>query len=466
MEARQAAFLSEMEAWRDAKQSADTMAAMARNAASSYSTFGASNFATPFEAMSLELQNKMESANAKNAEFIRQFTANQEIRECYAEAAKIKATFDVQKGQIIRRATDLAAARQEFDRLVSEVQRAYAEGSAAVGHEARNRAPTFSHSYWYSEKADAYLREFEWAKRLVYLAMRAVEYEFQGSLGLRTSILTASYPDQLEQALLELKREVATRAINRRRPEEASVVWSLRDELLGIADMSGSPDSGERNFTPVQTFRERLWDKKFSIYDKNGVWVGQGLPFTVAPQGALLDRCAERVWRVTATIQGDGLSEKQPGAAIKVLKRNTFTSQWCEGRKPQNSNEAMQIGHLQPSRNLFRDLSDDVPAGETEAYSTAAVYPWFNVRRSDFYKVSYRDGASEELAGRGLYGDYILLFPAELLEGEAATNPAGSGLQANRRSNKFPLDRVEDVLIRFDYLSVDNFAARGLQVSE
>ncbi len=149
-----------------------------------------------------------------------------------------------------------------------------------------------------------------------------------------------------------------------------------------------------------------------------------------------------------------------------MLKRNTFSSQWCEGRRPQNSNDERQIGHLQPSRNLFRDIKGETPAGETDAYSTAAVYPWFNVRRSDFYKVTYRDGASEELAGRGLYGDYILLFPAELLEGEAVTNPAGTGLKPNARVNKFPLDRVEDVLIRFDYLSVDNFAARGLQVSE
>ena len=75
---------------------------------------------------------------------------------------------------------------------------------------------------------------------------------------------------------------------------------------------------------------------------------------------------------------------------------------------------------------------------ESQGFTAAGIYPWFNVRRSDFYKLSYQDGASEELAGRGLYGNYILLFPQALID---------SG---------FPLERVEDVLIRLDYLSVDN----------
>jgi hypothetical protein len=42
------------------------------------------------------------------------------------------------------------------------------------------------------------------------------------------------------------------------------------------------------------------------------------------------------------------------------------------------------------------------------------------------------------LAGRGLYGDYVLLFPKEL------------------QDKGFPLDRVEDILLRVDYLSIDN----------
>ena len=105
-------------------------------------------------------------------------------------------------------------------------------------------------------------------------------------------------------------------------------------------------------------------------------------------------------------------------------------------------------------------------AGETDAFSTAAIYPWFNVRRADFYKSQYAEGASQELAGRGLYGDYVLLFPAELLEGRSVPNPPDGQLKASFQIDQFPLDRVEDVLLRFDYLSVDNFAAKGVQVKQ
>jgi len=65
------------------------------------------------------------------------------------------------------------------------------------------------------------------------------------------------------------------------------------------------------------------------------------------------------------------------------------------------------------------------------------------VPRSQFYMSTYQTGSSDELAGRALYGDYILLFPKELLE-------AG-----------FPLNNVEDVLLRFDYYSIDNLPAIG-----
>jgi hypothetical protein len=158
----------------------------------------------------------------------------------------------------------------------------------------------------------------------------------------------------------------------------------------------------------------------------------------VLSAGALVNRCAERLWRVTATVQGDGLSARDPSAAVFLLKRNSFQSQWCQGR---GDKSLMQSSSIQPSRDLFRPGDIREPKDESGAWTAALLYPWFNVRRADFYKVQYRDGASEELAGRGLYGDYVLLFPKELVE------------------RGFPLDRVEDVLVRFDYLSVDNLPA-------
>ncbi len=81
------------------------------------------------------------------------------------------------------------------------------------------------------------------------------------------------------------------------------------------------------------------------------------------------------------------------------------------------------------------------------------LQPYFNVVRSDFYRDSYVTGASEALAGHGLYGEYILLFPeAGLLNWtQRATRPP------------FPLEKVQDVLLRFDFVAVTKQPALSLQ---
>jgi hypothetical protein len=94
---------------------------------------------------------------------------------------------------------------------------------------------------------------------------------------------------------------------------------------------------------------------------------------------------------------------------------------------------------MPPTSRLFHPSQQ----GGTEAAgiveTRAMLQPWFNVPRSELYRASYAEGASDELAGRGLYGDYVLLFPWDGLLDQG-----------------FHLEQVEDVLIRFDYLSVDD----------
>jgi hypothetical protein len=261
-----------------------------------------------------------------------------------------------------------------------------------------------------------------------------------------------------------MEQETLSRAINRRRPEEQAIVLSLRDDILGVPDSSNAPE-GERRQTPAQRFAESLWDKRYALYDRGGEWVGQGVPFNLRDFGILKNRCAERIWRLTGTIQGDGLSNREPGAPIMILKRNTFASQWCSNL---GNGEKYQWSRIQPSRHLFREFDVGGQLGETEQFSVASIYPFFNVRRNEFYRQMYQEGASEELAGRGLYGDYILMFPREMLLGETfqITNQPGEPGEIVSCSSSdvnpnacapFPLGKVEDVLLRFDYLSVDNF---------
>ena len=60
--------------------------------------------------------------------------------------------------------------------------------------------------------------------------------------------------------------------------------------------------------------------------------------------------------------------------------------------------------------------------------------------RGEFEKENYSQGATTELAGRGLYGDYALFIPAGVLSVDG-----GEGLR---------LERIDDILLRLDYVSV------------
>jgi hypothetical protein len=380
-------------------------------------------------------------AEAAYNDLLQRNSETKEIFACLSEAHTLKVSIDADLAVIKTRSADGLAAAVTLDAEIATISQAVSAGKAALARETGRTFEGYAFHYWLDDKMERYRRDFLWAQRLTYLAMRAIEYEFQQSSSLRPTILSAQHPDQLEDALLVLKQDQASRSINRRRPEELSVVLSLRDDVLRIADRSGAP-AGERDWTPAERFRGRLSHPHFGVYDAAGRLMGQGIRFSLDPTAgkgqagvALTQRCAERLWRVTATVQGDGLSTREPGAAVLLLKRNTFASQWCAGL---TDGSVGQEASIWPSHNLFKPDETSASVGDAKAYTTAAIYPWFNIRRSEFYRVDYQQGASEELAGRGLYGDYILLFPRELLSGG------------------FDLDRVEDVLLRFDYLSVDN----------
>jgi hypothetical protein len=405
------------------------------------------------------MEEQMAIITEQHQTFLQNFAQEQAIRACFVEADKIRASFSSAKERIVIQATEAADALVDFENMRRETERAVANGTSQLAREEGRAFGGYSFHYWYDEKVSRYRREFDWAKRLVFLTLRAVEYEFQQTIPLRNEVFTATHPDQLEAALQSLQQEVATRAINRRRPEQASIVVSLRDDVLGLRDRTDAP-VGERAYSSSLIFRSRIWDPRYAVRDETGNYLGQGVPFSLAPQGSLTDRCAERLWRVTATLQGDGLSQSEPGAPVMVLKSNTFASQWCDGHEQPDS--LTQVGTLQPARNLFKDPQSSPETDEASYYSAAALYPWFNVRRAEFYREEYQDGASEELAGRGLYGDYILLFPRALLEGHTSPVPPPDGeVGVSVRDEAFPLDHVEDVLLRFDYLSVDNHPSVG-----
>ena len=137
---------------------------------------------------------------------------------------------------------------------------------------------------------------------------------------------------------------------------------------------------------------------------------------------------------------------------IQLLKANTFYSQWCD-RDAQESD--FQVASVRPSRNLFRDpdfFEGNFLNGpwrtlgvrnETNLDSIARIQAPFNISRDEFSNDEYENGNTSELAARGLYGEYTLVFPAGIL-----SLPTRSGV-----SDGLELRAVEDILLRLDYVS-------------
>jgi hypothetical protein len=384
---------------------------------------------------SIAFDNAAQDAERRFQEEMTMTRDRQELYDCYGAARKAKLRIDNAANAIEGAIASADQHMVAFSDLQTKVRNAVADGNGALAREDGRKVPPIAFHYWLDEKVDRFHKDFEWAKQLTYLSMLAVEYEYQQSLGLRSEILRATNPDQLSDAIRVMQQTQLSRTIDGKRPEAAHLVRSLVSDVLKLDDQD-SARAGERHWTKAERFQHRVLSPEYAQYDDHGVYLGQGIPFSLEPDGELTYSCAEKLWQVTATIQGDGLSNLAPSAPVMLLKRNQFSSQWCSG---QGDSSSMQTASAQPPSRLFPVDQRGGSEAAVPQLVTAHVTPWFNVPRTEFYRDAYAEGASQELAGRGLYGGYILLFPAEGL------------LRAG-----FPLAKVEDVLLRFDYLSVDN----------
>ena len=374
-----------------------------------------------------------------------------ELYGCWDELDRRARDWGFGLDNILLRQTDLAHAWYQFYEQGRAVGRDINEAQAVLAREQGRTLPSVAHHYWTDEKVTRFKKDFSRAKRLTYLAMLSIEYEFQQSLDLRRTVVTATHPDQLQDAIDALDAERATREIDSRRPAGGTEVLSLRTDILKLPDLH-PPGPGERADSSTLRLQDILTSPEYAYYDDEGNYLGQAIPFTVSEQGALRHRCAERLWRVTATIQGDLTDVSEPRAQVFIRKKNTFGSQWCDGL---GDGTSYQEGSTAGNSNLF--TADETTSGQRGSeYTTALIYPWYNVRRSDFYKDDYTQGASEELAGRGLYGQYVLLFPEHgMLE-----PPLGCSEDDPCSDRYRDLRRIEDVLIRFDYNSVEQPVGR------
>lgn len=328
------------------------------------------------------------------------------------------------------------------------------EGNAAVRMEEARLERSLPSQFALSEAAQLFTTRMAYAQRVTYLAVRAAEYEYQASLQARQQVMAATRPDQLESALQTVTALVNANRVAGAAPGSLHAVLSLRDHLLQLGDRSADP-AGQQALSEEERFRALLTAADNGVYDANGTYLGQLIPFSISPLGRLGrglsqgvpiladNDCAERVWSVNAAVLGTGVFEGNASSftRLDLLKTNTFYSQWCS-RAPDGSD--FQTASVRPAVNLFFDPADPNRAplddGATAPYTRGRMQPYLNVSRSEFEKEDYSQGATTELAGRGLYGDYGLFIPAGVLS-------VGS-------SEGLKLERIDDILLRLDYVSV------------
>jgi hypothetical protein len=382
------------------------------------------------------IQSQISAANAEWEKMVALRHAQEEYESCMVPAELIingLKTWELQATEAIQQ---FDAALIQLENQKREAINLVHQARASIAREDGRQSSRYSHHYWLDEAIDSFHRDFEHAQYLTLMALRAVEFEFQQSIALQDDILGAKTPEELQDSIILLRQEQFTRTLNSRRPEESQLVLSLRDQIMGLGQNQSS-EPGERDWTPFESFRDRVMAGSNAVFNDYGTYLGQGITFDLLPTGALEHRCGERLWALTATLQGDLLDVEAPSTSLFVIRNNSFSSQWCDGHE--QDGQELQVASMQPTSGLFQ--REDQGGSESFGLSkiTAMLQPWFNVPRSEFYKEQYSEGSSEEFAGRGLYGEYTILFPeAGLLE------------------DGFPLERVEDILIRFDYISVDN----------
>ena len=396
---------------------------------------------------------------------------------CANDASQYIVGQHTQALRIAQAIIDLSVAQNQLQEDEASVQQLLSEGRQALAAVSSGVTVDPAFDFWLSSDIQTFQKDFALAQRTTYLAVRAAEYEFQASLvdsnaanpgtTYTSEVLAAQLPQQLTSVVNSLLEVTGTGQVDGNRPSNLTVIISLRDALFQLADESKVP-ADKHVLTSGQRFEELLASRKYAMYDSSGSYLGQQIPFSLAPLGAptfgqtntqsipifAAGSCAERIWSVFAAIEGsDNLfigSDSTPFAQINLLKSNTFYSQWCSTPSPDGT--PFQKSTVNPSINLFEDPEQGAP-GQTSAfgignadvtYTPARLDAYFNVTATALAQQAYANGQDNELATRGLYGDYAVFLPASELSQPGVAGPS-TGLDLNG---------IDDILLRIDYVSV------------
>lgn len=363
--------------------------------------------------------------------------------------------------RITRQEQEVQSALLDIYTTRGDLGAAVADGLASLEFERARAVLPSNADYWLDSNIDLFQQRLRRARRALYLAILGVEYEFQQTSAERANVLAAQSSADLEAILGRVRDGVRRGAPSGGgNPTELRSVISMRDNVLRLADHSNL-GPGWHNLTDVQRFQVLLVSPQYATY-ANGEYLGQEIPFSLAPGGTSLTEassiplfsglsCAERLWSVNAVVAGQNLMQGTDTSltTLQVRKRNTFQSQWCSG----SQRTTAQVSSTRPGVNLFIDplsasswtedgaLAALTSVSQTNAFSFATVQARLNVARADMESDEYTNGGSNALAGRGAFGEYTLFIPRTSL---SVNGGAGLALQ-----------NVEDILIRLDYVAAE-----------
>jgi hypothetical protein len=387
---------------------------------------------TPGNILDANAAQSEQNAAAAYDEVVQARSNELDLMACYHTADMQKFAFDEANDVIKRAYHDTQNAMATLDNTKTLLAALVDEARSQLAiEEGIDRTPPHHH-YWLHDDIDSYDRHMVYARRLSYLALRAFEWESQEDLGLRSQVLSARLPAHLESVIQILEQHNGPMQGELGVIGETPIVLSLRDEILRLENLAGNThrEPGDPPITNEQALQRLLTSEATKIYE-NGVFVGHGIRFSMRPAAWAQTSCAERTWRVTTALQIGNLGGIELNNPRMVLMQaNAFGSQQCRAAE----RGALHVARVTPFRNL---LVGEAPPQFTPSPPNTAmnVDGLKNMSRSALEALP--EGAHEGFAGRGLYGEYILLFPSE-------------------QFTQAWLGVVRDVLIRFDIVEVTN----------
>jgi hypothetical protein len=200
--------------------------------------------------------------------------------------------------------------------------------------------------------------------------------------------------------------------------DERPFVFSVRDEILKLATTTTNV-TGDPQLTPVQQLQRYLASDSSKILDTTGKFVGRGIRFALAPDTWSQTTCDERIWRLEPSVQIDNPPSQH---TVVLYQDNTFGSQDCHA----------DVGTVVQTH---ADAAPNLLVGDTSTFTATSAFTAVNLDGPaglDRTALLNRPQSSiAGFAGRGLYGNYVLLFPQPLWSDADIAN-------------------VKDVLLRFD----------------